>query len=335
MPWWRNTFGFSARSFDAASGIDWLDMIIEFRCEREHARRWMDRETLSIDGRDIPVQIAWTATTQPRPAGLDALFELERVVLAQGQTQRRRQAEDRPGAHAGRRRRRRRDRRFHRRGSGSQHVLLGCISAHCSTGARRRKRRARRHSRRRPARDRDRQRGRRCSPRSRPPFRRNRGRLERRARNRHGANPHHGGGNPVGTAAYRAAAGASSRRRHRPGGPAAYVARGLAVSIAKEIYRLCCYAPHWHIGWRFNDGPGVWQTGDLSGPGWNVLGDPGHRFYADPFPIAWQGRTFVFFEDLDHRIGKASFPRSSSTMQARWATSCPCWRSPGTSPIRF
>jgi hypothetical protein len=89
-----------------------------------------------------------------------------------------------------------------------------------------------------------------------------------------------------------------------PRRPAAFVARGLAVSIAKEIYRLCCYAPHWHIGWRYSQNTGVWQTGDLSGPGWKVLGDPGHRFYADPFPVKWQGRTFVFFEDLDHRVGK-------------------------------
>ena len=59
-------------------------MIIEFRCEREHARRWMSRDTLSIDGLDVPVRIAWTATAEPRPTGLDALFELERVVLHKG-----------------------------------------------------------------------------------------------------------------------------------------------------------------------------------------------------------------------------------------------------------
>src|SRR4051794_41934074 len=59
-------------------------MTIEFRCEIENARRWMGRETLSIDGRDVPVQIAWTATAEPRPAGLDMLFELERFVLHKG-----------------------------------------------------------------------------------------------------------------------------------------------------------------------------------------------------------------------------------------------------------
>ncbi len=91
-----------------------------------------------------------------------------------------------------------------------------------------------------------------------------------------------------------------------PRSPAAYVLRGLAGAIARRIYRLCCYAPHWHVGWRYTDDQGVWTSKDLSGPPWAVLADPGHRFYADPFPITWQGRTFVFFEELDHRVGKGT-----------------------------
>src|SRR3954451_13348991 len=63
---------------------DRLDMTIVFRCEIEHARQWMGRDTLSVDGRDVPVQIAWTATSEPRPTGLDMLFELERLVLHKG-----------------------------------------------------------------------------------------------------------------------------------------------------------------------------------------------------------------------------------------------------------
>src|SRR3954447_24486811 len=59
-------------------------MIIEFRCERDYARRWMDRKSLAVGGRDIPVQVAWTAPAEPRPAGLEALFELERMVLRRG-----------------------------------------------------------------------------------------------------------------------------------------------------------------------------------------------------------------------------------------------------------
>ncbi len=88
--------------------------------------------------------------------------------------------------------------------------------------------------------------------------------------------------------------------------PWAYIAGGLAHALARRIYHLCCYAPHWHVGWRFTEGAGVWENGDLSGAPWQRLADPGHRFYADPFPITWQGRTFVYFEDLDHRIGKGA-----------------------------
>jgi hypothetical protein len=86
--------------------------------------------------------------------------------------------------------------------------------------------------------------------------------------------------------------------------PVSYVLGGVARSIMLEIYRLCCYAPHWHVGWRYTDDAGVWKSGNLSGPPWQTISDPGHRFYADPFPITWKGKTCVFFEDLDHRVGK-------------------------------
>ncbi|MFT3940511.1 hypothetical protein [Rhodopseudomonas sp.] len=85
-----------------------------------------------------------------------------------------------------------------------------------------------------------------------------------------------------------------------------FVARNLAMSIAKAIYRLCCYAPHWRIGWRYTDDAGIWSSGDLSGPNWHALPSPANRFYADPFAVTWKGRTFVFFEDLDHRVGKGT-----------------------------
>jgi hypothetical protein len=86
--------------------------------------------------------------------------------------------------------------------------------------------------------------------------------------------------------------------------PARFVLSGLASSVAREIYRLCCYAPHWRVGWRFVDDGGVWERGDLSGPAWNIAPDPRVRFYADPFPVTRDGRTFVFVEELDHRVGK-------------------------------
>jgi hypothetical protein len=81
-------------------------------------------------------------------------------------------------------------------------------------------------------------------------------------------------------------------------------ARSLVSDAIRKVYHLCCYAPHWRVGWRLHEGPGVMELGYLKGPKWNVLADPGHRFYADPFPIVRNGRTYLFFADLDHRVGK-------------------------------
>jgi hypothetical protein len=79
---------------------------------------------------------------------------------------------------------------------------------------------------------------------------------------------------------------------------------GQIAQLARRLYHLCCYAPHWRVGWRFNDGPGVLELGNLKGPKWNVLKDSGDNCFADPFPITWRGRSCLFFEELDHRVGK-------------------------------
>ena len=83
-----------------------------------------------------------------------------------------------------------------------------------------------------------------------------------------------------------------------------FEARSLAYTAMRHLYRLCCYAPHWRVCWRFVPGADLWDAQTLSGTTWQVLPDPGTHFYADPFPIAHQDRTFVFVEDLDHRTNK-------------------------------
>jgi hypothetical protein len=85
----------------------------------------------------------------------------------------------------------------------------------------------------------------------------------------------------------------------------AFEAKAVARSIVRRLYALCCYTPHWRTCWRFVDGPDLWQTGTLAGTAWNVIPDPGFRFYADPFPFVHQGRSYVFLEDWDHRRNKA------------------------------
>ena len=82
--------------------------------------------------------------------------------------------------------------------------------------------------------------------------------------------------------------------------------KNLARECASRLYHLCCFAPHWRIGWRLIEGPGVLERADLSGPVFKIIADPGRRFFADPFPFTWAGRTFIAFEDLDHRVGRGT-----------------------------
>ena len=82
-------------------------------------------------------------------------------------------------------------------------------------------------------------------------------------------------------------------------------AKDVARAAARAAYQLCCHGSHWRVGWRFVEpGDDVWTRRDLSGKRWNVLADPVDHFYADPFPLNWQGRDYLFFEDLDHKTDK-------------------------------
>lgn len=75
--------------------------------------------------------------------------------------------------------------------------------------------------------------------------------------------------------------------------------------LGREAVRRARYRhAHWRVGYRFAEGPGVATTHAL-GNGWSVLPDRGDHFYADPFPLQWQDRFFLFVEDYPHATGKA------------------------------
>jgi hypothetical protein len=262
----------------------------------------MNRAALTVEGQAVPVQMAWTATTVPPPAGLEALFELERILLRKGKPGGADPLKVVPEAAP--------------RGAGAPDVVVDFTTAS-----------------RDPA----------CAAKLylRPRFNGAAGEDAALAAVLAGDLPvieivseSDGAvldrGHPSGEIAVGLSGGletvmartmtmlagvlsgtsrilpqlAYDSTPRPPPKPAAFVVSGIAKSIAKDIYRLCCYAPHWHVGWRYTDGTGVWGTRDLTGARWQTIADPNHRFYADPFPVTWQGRTFVFFEDLDHRVGK-------------------------------
>lgn len=79
----------------------------------------------------------------------------------------------------------------------------------------------------------------------------------------------------------------------------------LAWAVLRQIYHLCYRAPHWRVGWRHLAGPDLVDLRALPASGWHDLPDDGHRFYADPFALDHEGRTFLFVEDYEHARAKA------------------------------
>jgi hypothetical protein len=79
----------------------------------------------------------------------------------------------------------------------------------------------------------------------------------------------------------------------------------VLTKLGRGVDRLRYRQPHWRVGWRRLDGPDVIDLGALPATGWTDLPDDGTRFYADPFAIEHQGRTFLFVEDYPYARGKA------------------------------
>ncbi|MCD4536332.1 hypothetical protein LRP67_19750 [Nocardioides sp. cx-169] len=93
----------------------------------------------------------------------------------------------------------------------------------------------------------------------------------------------------------------------RPAGgrsPTHQAVRAVARVPLRRAARILYRTPHWRVGWRFVDGAGVIDTLQHPASGWQDLPDDGHHFYADPFPLEVAGRTYLFVEDYDHRVGK-------------------------------
>lgn len=84
-----------------------------------------------------------------------------------------------------------------------------------------------------------------------------------------------------------------------------YVTRTVPHLIREIRRRKTFHFAHWRVGYRFVEGAGVAETGDLSGNDWRVLDDDGNRFYADPFPFTKDGKDYIFVEDYPHATKKA------------------------------
>lgn len=81
--------------------------------------------------------------------------------------------------------------------------------------------------------------------------------------------------------------------------------KSVAAAAAKALYKLCCDAPYWRVGWRFSEeNNDVLARHDLGGERWSILPALAGRFLADPVPIVWQGKTCLFVEELPYKTNK-------------------------------
>lgn len=83
-----------------------------------------------------------------------------------------------------------------------------------------------------------------------------------------------------------------------------HVVRTAGHTALHKAYRTLYRAPHWRVGWRWADGPGLLDDPEHPPTGWTDMPDDGLHFYADPFPYEYDGRHFLFVEDFEHRHGR-------------------------------
>ena len=108
---------------------------------------------------------------------------------------------------------------------------------------------------------------------------------------------------------------------------ASYVFSALPRIAGEGLRRLRYRQAHWRVGYRFIDGPGVAESGQL-GKDWSILHDDGSHFYADPFPFEWQGRPYIFVEDFPHTTGKAVIAVAELRTDGRFDTPRPVLEEP-------
>ncbi len=78
------------------------------------------------------------------------------------------------------------------------------------------------------------------------------------------------------------------------------VIRFAARNVARTVGRRLRYSnkdSHWYVAYRTDPNGFVSQKGRFTSDGWRTLPAPPGHFYADPFVLTWQNRTFLYVED--------------------------------------
>ncbi|WP_237154263.1 glucosamine inositolphosphorylceramide transferase family protein [Oryzibacter oryziterrae] len=77
----------------------------------------------------------------------------------------------------------------------------------------------------------------------------------------------------------------------------------LSRRITARLLKRSQERARWMTGWRVNE-TAANALPVIKGGRFHLLPDDGKRFYADPFPVTWQGRSFLFVEDYPYATGR-------------------------------
>ncbi len=99
--------------------------------------------------------------------------------------------------------------------------------------------------------------------------------------------------------------GGEDRPLRRFGGVAAarFALATLGSKAAARLRTRVTHPERWRVGYRLLDGPSVWDTMVVPAR-YSWLPDDGGRYFADPFPIVHEGRTWIFCEEYPYATGK-------------------------------
>jgi hypothetical protein len=85
---------------------------------------------------------------------------------------------------------------------------------------------------------------------------------------------------------------------------AAFLLRALAQRIVTRLQILAGHRDDWRVIWRFRDHATALDAPEADATPFHSLPDDGRRFYADPFPHSFGGKTALFVEELPYATGK-------------------------------
>ncbi|MGL4323106.1 MAG: glucosamine inositolphosphorylceramide transferase family protein [Beijerinckiaceae bacterium] len=102
----------------------------------------------------------------------------------------------------------------------------------------------------------------------------------------------------------------------------------LSTRVIQKLEKLLHEAPRWKTAWRQLGGAdksrAVIDSLQWPARGYTILPDDGQRYYADPFPVHYDGKTYVFVEEFPLQTQKGILSVCEMKSEGAFGTPRPC-----------